>query len=299
MTNWSAPAITFTTGRRSARLADQQEDKQVDYSHLDIVAEVERITGCSFKHVSKDEYSARCPFPGCTSQNDGFRVWDRAVLDWTRDNKREKHFWCRRCDRSGDLISLIRQYREAISGEVVSWKEAARELRIDPRTWRASDESDEQRGQSEGKAKATARDQRRQQAEQRRKAGEKELSELDAAYPLARAALASGQIVQGELTIPLDLAREYLAARGFTLEQAAALGMGYIPMRQEIGRNPGELLSAWRGRVLFPLTGPKGVRGYAGRSLWKWAPGMSAEQHRRVLEVDEKNRIPRHYKTYE
>src|SRR5437879_4159799 len=114
-TDYSQPSRALQP-RRSAsswRQDEQEEEKQVDYSHLSIVAEVTRITNCSLKHETKDEYSGRCPFPHCTSRKDGFRVWERTTLGLTRDGKREKHFWCRRCDRSGDLIGLLRQYQEA------------------------------------------------------------------------------------------------------------------------------------------------------------------------------------------
>lgn len=302
MKNWSAPAVTLSSGRRSASPTTgrgdpgQEEEKQVDYSHLDIVAEVERITGCSLHHVTKNEYDSRCPFPGCPSMNNAFKVWDRPVLDTRSNGIREKHFWCRRCDHSGSIIDLIIQYREATTGETTTWKEAARELRIDPRTWRAIDENNEP---DQGEQRRTsAREKRRLQDEKDRKTAQRELENLDAAYPLARRVLAAGQVVINDLAIPLDLARAYLAARGFTIEQAAALGMGYIPSRQEIDSDQaGEQIAVWRQRILFPLSGPAGVRGYAGRSLWLWKPGMTAEQHKALLEVEGKNRIPRHYKT--
>ncbi len=297
LTDYSAPAY-FAPGRRAARPpGDQENEKQVDYSHLDIVAEVERITGCSLHHVTKIEYNGRCPFPGCASRKDAFKVWDRPVLGVLSNGIREKHFWCRRCDRRGSLIDLVRQYREATTGEILTWSEAARELRIDPRSWRAIDES---AGQGEQRRTLTS-ERRQREAERRRKAEQAELELLDAAYPLACKILAAGQITRNDLTIPLDLARSYLAARGFTLEQAAALGMGYIPTRQEIGSDQGEQIAAWRGRIIFPLSGPGGARGYAGRSLWKWTPGMTAEQHKALLDAwndqHPTQQVTRYYKT--
>src|SRR5258708_7906181 len=139
--DYSAPVVTVGAGLRqppsqTGRSGQSDgEEKQVNYAHLDIVAEVERITSCSLHHVTKAEYDGRCPFPGCPSLNNAFKVWDRPVLEERSNGNREVHFWCRRCDRKGSLISLVRQYREATTGEVLSWSEAARELRIDPRTW--------------------------------------------------------------------------------------------------------------------------------------------------------------------
>lgn len=302
MENWSAPAVTLSSGRRPARPTTgrdpgQEDEKQVDYSHLDIVAEVERITGCSLKRVSrKGVYAARCPFPGCPSQHDAFTVWDIPALGIRANGKPEVHFWCRRCNKTGSLISLICQYREATTGETVSWADAARELRIDPRTWRAFDE-----GEQGEQRRSSASERRMLEAEQRRKAERAELELLDAAYPLACKILAAGQVVLNNLSIPLDQARAYLAERGFTLEQAAALGMGYIPTRQEIGSDQGKQIAAWRGRIVFPLSGPAGARGYAGRSLWKWKPGMSAEQHKALFDAWNEQHpdkpMRRHFKT--
>lgn len=57
-----------------------------------------------------------CPFPDCSSDDDGFHVWPNSV---------RPRYWCRVCGRTGDAISFIRQY------EGKSYHEALRELDID------------------------------------------------------------------------------------------------------------------------------------------------------------------------
>ena len=303
--DYSEPVVTFRPARATfthAGQGEQDEEKQVDYSHLDIIAEVEQITGCSLKRVSrKGVYSGRCPFPGCPSLHDAFTVWDIPILGTRGNGKAEVHFWCRRCDRKGDLISLLRQFREATTGELLSWKDAARVFRIDPRTWRASDESDECQSSQGEQRQASAKEKRRTQNEQDKKAATQELDSLDVVYGRACRILAAGQVVLHEQVKPLDTLRCYLESRGFTFEQAAALGIGYIPSRQDIGSDQGEQVKDWRGRLLFPLSGPAGARGYAGRSLWRWVPGMSASEHKTLLDdwntAHPNNQIPRHRKT--
>lgn len=301
--DYSAPIASARTSRFQKAGTQGKEEKQVDYSHLDIVSEVERLTGCSLHHVSRAEYAGRCPFPGCPSLNDAFRVWDRAVLDETREGKREKHFWCRRCDRSGDLIALVRQYKEAMTSELLTWSEAARSLGIDPRTWKAFAEGAEQPRKA-----STSSEKRRQQEARREKAGQAEVDLLSAWYARARAWLAVGQIVLKDgRTIPLDQARGYLQERGFSLEQAGTLGLAYMPTTKELPElatiPEAAILAPWRGRLLFPLSGPKGVHGYAGRSLLGWKAGMSAEHHKKLFtswnETHPEKQIQRYYKTYQ
>lgn len=297
------PRSSRTTIKSSQRGQKATDEKQVDYSHLDIVAEIERLTGCSLRHVSKAEYAGRCPFPGCPSMNDGFRVWDRPELDLTRDGKREKHFWCRRCGRSGDLIALIRQYKEAMTGEHLSWSEAALSLSIDPRTWRAIADGDEQPCKS-----STRSEKRRQQEAQREKTGQAEIDLLSAWYTRARAWLASGEItLKDGRTISLETARAYLQERGFSLAQSARLGLAYIPTAKELPEiatiPEAAILVPWRGRILFPLYGPKDVHGFAGRSLLGWKVGMSAEYHKQQLnawnETHQEKQVQRYRKTYQ
>jgi hypothetical protein len=291
-----------TQRRQAVGQEEPEEEKQVDYSHLDIVAEAERIIERRLiRHTrTSGKYHCACPFPDCTSKQDAFTVWDRPVLEQRGDGRHEVHFWCGRCGRTGSLISLIRQYREATTGQQVSWANAARELRIDPRTWRARDDS----GQVDQsvQAGATAMQKRRQQAEQQRQAAQAELQILDSLYRRARIWLAAGQVTMKDgRQIALDQARSYLHARGYTPEQAVQLGLAYVPTVQEVPELADLIARCWRGRVLFPLTGPQGASGYAGRTLWKWSPGMTPEQHKQVLAAWNEHhptaRIARHYKT--
>ncbi|HET8842114.1 MAG TPA: toprim domain-containing protein, partial [Ktedonobacteraceae bacterium] len=293
---YSSPVLSPTRGHQTINQPEQDEAKQVDYSHLDIVAEVERIIGRSLRRHTRSsgKYHCACPFPDCTSKHDAFTVWERPILEERSDGRQEVHFWCGRCGRTGSLISLVRQYRQATTGEVLSWAEAARELRIDPQTWHALEQ-----GQTE--QRTSSKQKRQREAEQQHQREQAELDLLDAVYPLACKVLATGQLSRKEgEPVPLEQMRAYLARRGFTLEQAAALGMGYIPTRQE-GNAQGDQLSSWRGRIVFPLHGPKGTRGYAGRTLFLWKPGMEPDAHKARLDSWNERRptqhIARYYKT--
>ncbi len=72
----------------------------------------------------------------------------------------------------------------------------------------------------------------------------------------------------------------YLAERGIPVEFAQTLGVGYIPAD---ARLTGQL-AKWRDRIIFPLGSPDG-RGYAGRSLALWEPGMDEGAHKALLEA--------------
>ncbi|HET8844590.1 MAG TPA: toprim domain-containing protein, partial [Ktedonobacteraceae bacterium] len=303
-TDYSQPSRSLQSRRSvSNRPQDEpEEEKPVDYSHLDIITEAERIIERRLvRHTrTSGKWHCACPFPDCTSKNDAFTVWDRPVLEERRDGKREVHFWCGRCGRMGSLISLLRQYREAMTGEQLSWPEAAQALRIDPRTKRTMDEDVQNRSRQ-----MTASDKRLHLDEQRRKAGQAELAILDALYHRARAWLAAGQIVMKDgRCIALDQPQAYLLSRGYTLDQANMLGIAYIPTVQEVPELTHLVARSWRGRILFPLAGPHGVSGYAGRTLWRWTPGMEPEQHKQLLDdwnashPDPAKRILRHNKTY-
>ncbi len=81
-------------------------------------------------------------------------------------------------------------------------------------------------------------------------------------------------------------AQMYLRERGIPLKTALATGVGYVPatllngpeMRKQRG-----LLRRWADRLLFPLNSLDG-RGYIGRSLWHWQPGMNETIHKALLE---------------
>lgn len=301
--DYSTPVVAPRSARSAlaGKTTQPDDEKQVDYGHLDIIAEAERIIERRLVQHTRisGKYHCACPFPDCTSKHDAFTVWDRPRLEERGDGRREVHFWCGRCGRTGSLISLLRQYREATTGEQLSWADAARALRIDPQTWRARDESDQDAPRRE-----TASARRRLRAEQQRKAEQTERATLDALYRRARAWLAAGQITMKDgRTVALDQAQAYLQARGYTLEQAARLGLAYIPTAQEVPELAHLVAGSWRGRILFPLSGPAGASGYAGRTLWRWTPGMTAEQHKHLLErwneQHPDKRVARHYKTHQ
>jgi hypothetical protein len=81
-------------------------------------------------------------------------------------------------------------------------------------------------------------------------------------------------------------AQLYLQGRGIPLKTALEAGVGYLPStlfnRPEMHKAR-ELLHRWVDRLLFPLTSPFG-RGYIGRSLWYWQPGMNETIHKALLE---------------
>lgn len=81
-------------------------------------------------------------------------------------------------------------------------------------------------------------------------------------------------------------AQMYPRERGIPLKIALATGVGYVPAtllnRPEMCKQRG-LLHRWADRLLFPLNSPDG-RGYIGRSLWRWQPGMNETIHKALLE---------------
>jgi len=90
-----------------------------------------------------------------------------------------------------------------------------------------------------------------------------------------RIALAHSQKVQ-----------EYLNERGISLEMALTTGVRYLPAvmvnRLESQKQRG-ILRRWAERILFPLVSPVG-KGYIGRSLWHWQPGMDENIHKSLLD---------------
>jgi hypothetical protein len=92
-------------------------------------------------------------------------------------------------------------------------------------------------------------------------------------------------------------ARAYLNERGIPLEVAQAAGVCYLPpalLKTPEVQAQQSLLSRWTERILFPLTSPAG-KGYIGRSLWRWQPGMDENEHKVLL--DQPGRPKRWVKT--
>src|SRR5207245_8892896 len=82
--------------------------------------------------------------------------------------------------------------------------------------------------------------------------------------------------------------------RGIPLRVAEAAGVGYLPaalLRLPKVRKQRNLLLRWVERLLFPLHSPDG-KGYIGRSLWRWVPGMDENIHKALLD---RPRTPRRW----
>lgn len=101
-------------------------------------------------------------------------------------------------------------------------------------------------------------------------------------YPRMRAKLAE------------ERPRQYLAERAIPWELADALGLGYIPAEADFPRmrrrDPSEYWSArqWRDRLVFPVSGPNGLRSLASRSLHHWHPGMDENDHKALLDAKDR-----------
>jgi DNA primase len=102
-----------------------------------------------------------------------------------------------------------------------------------------------------------------------------EVAALQAALPLMREALASSQRAQ-----------RYLDERGIPLASASTAGVSYLSRAvwEQISPPAAQhLLKRWIGRILFPLASPDG-RGFIGRTLLRWEPGMDENTHKTLLD---------------
>ena len=87
-------------------------------------------------------------------------------------------------------------------------------------------------------------------------------------------------------------ARAYLYERGIPLEVALTAGVGYLPpdmLYMPELKEKREILRRWAERIIFPLTSPAG-KGYIGRSLYQWQPGMDENAHRSLLDQERRPR---------
>jgi hypothetical protein len=87
--------------------------------------------------------------------------------------------------------------------------------------------------------------------------------------------------MQRALLRPRALA--YLAERAIPLEVAQASELSYIPHDARLSGKYASLASHWRDRIIFPLASPQG-KGFIGRSLYSWEPGITEEQHKEMFE---------------
>jgi hypothetical protein len=82
-------------------------------------------------------------------------------------------------------------------------------------------------------------------------------------------------------------AKAYLAQRGLgepeAMDLLPSLGVAYIPRACEWKSPPPGELRKWCDRIIFPFTCANGERGYLGRALHLWEPGMDENEHKRVL----------------
>ena len=62
-----------------------------------------------------------------------------------------------------------------------------------------------------------------------------------------------------------------------------SLGVAYIPPAEEWKSPPPDALRKWCDRIIFPFTTRDGERGYIGRTLHLWQPGMDENEHKQFL----------------
>jgi Toprim-like len=105
----------------------------------------------------------------------------------------------------------------------------------------------------------------------------RELAALNKIYPFAARQLRNLR------------AYAYLAQRGLgdqtALDLLESLDVAYIPPIEEwkTAPAPEPELKKWCDRVIFPFTCSGNERGYIGRSLALWLPGMDENEHKRLL----------------
>jgi DNA polymerase I len=95
-------------------------------------------------------------------------------------------------------------------------------------------------------------------------------------YPRMQAALCSSA-----------RARSYLEQRAIPLEVAQAAGVVYLPavaLKSPDLQERRRLVEKWMDRLIFPLWAADGRRGYAGRTLRLWKPGMDENEHKALIE---------------
>src|SRR5882762_588064 len=219
---------------------------------IDIPAEVEHHTSTRLHRILKSgkQYGGACPFEDCSVDSDGFTVWPALT-------PRGRHYYCRGCKRSGDILKLVQD----IKG--LGFSDACKELGI-PNPY-----SDEDPGDNFSKPRVKRR------VPKAEKWQLDELEYLNILYPRARIALRR------------DRARAYLAERTIPFELAQTQELGYIPALSEVTHVTPEIerFSRWCDRIIFPICTPDGTLGYCGRSLYLWTPGMDEDEHKAKLDA--------------
>lgn len=228
----------------------------LDFSSLDIPAEVERHTSTRLHPTSRSgkQFSGACPYDDCSVDTDGFMVWSELT-------DRGRHYYCRGCRRSGDIVKLLQDIRG------YKFSQACEVLGIDNPYKGATARSSP--AHSGVKAKKPTQE------------PSKDCLILRELYQ--RAGLA--------LNCPRS--RSYLAQRGISFDLACELGLGYIPPF-DITTDDRRAIDGWQDRIVFPLSSSSG-QGFTGRALAFWQEGMDENEHKRLL--DEHN-IPRYKTTY-
>jgi Toprim-like len=220
------------------------------YLALDIPAEIEKHTGIRLSQPdSKKQYNGACPFPDCSADTNGFVVFPDL-------SERGKHYLCRICKRSGDIVGLL---REACG---MTFSDACKALGI-PNPYR-----------EDGDVFNALKPVRRRVS----KIDQWQLDELQCLTDIYERA---------KLALRRDRARAYLQERGIPFETAEKHGLGYIPALSDIEHVTPELerLRRWCDRIIFPIQTPDGQTGYCGRSLFLWETGIDEDEHKRRIDA--------------
>jgi hypothetical protein len=105
---------------------------------------------------------------------------------------------------------------------------------------------------------------------------QEEVAALIAVAPIMRAALASSRRAQ-----------LYQTERGIPPAIAISSGVGYLSRaawdQAPVSKEQQRLLKRWIGRIIFPLGSPSG-KGFIGRTLLRWEPGMDENAHKALLD---------------
>jgi Toprim-like/CHC2 zinc finger len=225
---------------------------ELNFSYVDVVGAVELHTSTRLRPASRTgkQWIGACPYDDCLVDDDGFVVWPDLTT-------RGRHYYCRGCRRSGNIVKLVQEIRG------VKFLEACNILGI-PNPYGARNLEPAQTRLKTAHKRAVSISSHAQE----------ELAFLKAISPRMQLALQTYERPQ-----------RYLQERGIPLEIAVREGLGYIPALSEMTRLTPELerYKAWCDRIVFPLQGKDGP-GYTGRALTLWQPGMDEYRHKQRLD---------------